>query len=274
MVSEYELNSIVNGVILNPSRIFAYKNDIQTFERIIQELFKKSRLGTTINTLDKQSENNEEVTDDEQLLYDISYKYIPRKMNDNVGDEIIKKTSEKTIQRLIKSRDNRYYDYLPRVDEIINERFDLYPWQTYSKETLETIYLNSSENLYIFKEIFGLLDPYQIVNCYELTFDVDKKLMIVDIVYKSFDEEKVKKLSEKISNEFIRNPQYLKYYDGELNKYALIAIIGKAIKSNKFEEIKNILLSKNISEKRIKTIAKLFELSYNHDLDSEIIFDD
>lgn len=274
MVSEYELNSIVNGVILNPSRIFAYKNDIQTFERIIQELFKKSRLGTTINTLDRQSENNEEVTDDEQLLYDISYKYIPRKMNDNVGDEIIKKTSEKTIQRLIKSKDNRYYNYLPRVDEIINERFDLYPWQTYSKETLETIYLNSNENLYIFKEIFGLLDPYQIVNCYELTFDVDKKLMIVDIVYKSFDEEKVKKLSEKISNEFIRNPQYLKYYDGELNKYALIAIIGKAIKSNKFEEIKNILLSKNISEKRIKTIAKLFELSYNHDLDSEIVFDD
>lgn len=270
MVSEEELQSIVNGVIINPSKIFEYKNDMQTFERIIQELFKKSKLGTAIDTL----EGIEGIRDDLQLLYDIAYKYIPRKMNYRVDEDVIKKTSEKTIQRLIKSRDNRYYNYLPRVDEIINERFDLYPWQTYSKETLETIYLNSSENLYIFKEIFGLLDPYQIINCYELTFDVDKKLMIVDIVYKSFDEEKVKKLSEKISNEFIRNPQYLKYYDGELNKYALIAIIGKAIKSDKFEEIKNILLSKNISEKRIKTIAKLFELSYNHDLDSDIVFDD
>ena len=274
MLSDEEIEQIIPNIILNPMKIFEYKEDIQTFDRIVQKLFNKSKLGTCINTLDRQTENNEEVTDDEQLLYDISYKYIPRKMNDRVGDEIIKKTSEKTITRLINSQSNHYYSGYDTVEHIIETNFDLYPWQTYSPETLEKLYLNSGENLYIFKEIVGLLDEAGVLNCYDLTTDYDKKIMIVDWVFKSFNEENVNAIRKRIAKDFIKKPEFLKYYDEKLDKFTLIAIIGRAIKNNKFDEIKNILLSKNISEEQIKNIANLFNLYYNHDLDSEIVFDD
>lgn len=275
MLTDEEIEQILPNIILNPMEIFEYKDDIQTFDKIIHRLFNKSRLGYCINTLDNQIEDNNEINhDDLQLLYDISYIYIPRKMNERVSDEVIQKTSEKTISRLIISQNNSYYNAYDTVPEIINKRFDLYPWQTYSSETLEKLYVNSNENLYIFKEIVGLLNKDGVIKCYDLTNDYDKKIMIVDWIFKSFDEENVNAIRKKISEDFIKHPNFLKYYDEKLDKFTLIAIIGRAIKNNKFEEIKNILLSKNISEKIIKTIAKLFELSYNHDLDSEIVFDD
>lgn len=278
MPIDEEITRIVGEVALNPEKIFNYKDDIQTFDRILQILFNTSKLGTAVDKIRRmanfsEDENINISSEDLHLLYDIAYKYIPRKMDKLVSDERIAKTSEKTLQRLIKSQYNRYYNDLEPVPSIISKRFDQYPWQTYNRETLSSLYINSKD-IKIFKKIYPLLDKESVETCFNNTEDNLSKCAIVDYIIEHNDSEEYKNIINSLGEMFVRDPMYLKYYNGDLDKYALIIIIGKSMKSDNYEEIKQLLLQKNISEEMIKNIENLFKMNYNHDLDSEIIFDD
>lgn len=278
MPIDEEITRIVGEVALNPEKIFNYKDDIQTFDRILQILFNTSKLGTAVDKIRRianfsEDENINISSEDLHLLYDIAYKYIPRKMDKLVSDERIAQTSEKTLQRLIKSQYNRYYNDLEPVPSIISKRFDQYPWQTYNRETLSSLYINSKD-VDIFKKIYPLLDKESVETCFNNTEDNLSKCAIVDYIIEHNDSEEYKNIINSLGEMFVRDPMYLKYYNGDLDKYALIIIIGKSMKSDNYEEIKQLLLQKNISEEMIKNIENLFKMNYNHDLDSEIIFDD
>lgn len=278
MPIDEEITRIVGEVALNPEKIFNYKDDIQTFDRILQILFNTSKLGTAVDKIRRmanfsEDENINISSEDLHLLYDIAYKYIPRKMDKLVSDERIAKTSEKTLQRLIKSQYNRYYNDLEPVPSIISKRFDQYPWQTYNRETLSSLYINSKD-IEIFKKIYPLLDKESVETCFNNTEDNLSKCAIVDYIIEHNDSEEYKNIINSLGEMFVRDPMYLKYYNGDLDRYALIIIIGKSMKSDNYEEIKHLLLQKNISEEMIKNIENLFKMNYNHDLDSEIIFDD
>lgn len=278
MPIDENITRIVGEVALNPEKIFNYKDDIQTFDRILQILFNTSKLGTAVDKIRRmanfsEDENINISSEDLHLLYDIAYKYIPRKMDKLVSDERIAKTSEKTLQRLIKSQYNRYYNDLEPVPSIISKRFDQYPWQTYNRETLSSLYINSKD-IEIFKKIYPLLDKESVETCFNNTEDNLSKCAIVDYIIEHNDSEEYKNIINSLGEMFVRDPMYLKYYNGDLDRYALIIIIGKSMKSDNYEEIKHLLLQKNISEEMIKNIENLFKMNYNHDLDSEIIFDD
>ena len=278
MPIDEEITRIVGEVALNPEKIFNYKDDIQTFDRILQILFNTSKLGTAVDKIRRMADFSEDEninisSEDLHLLYDVAYKYIPRKMDKLVSDERIAQTSEKTLQRLIKSQYNRYYNDLEPVPSIISKRFDQYPWQTYNKETLSSLYINSKD-VEIFKKIYPLLDKESVETCFNNTGDNLSKCAIVDYIIEHNDSEEYKNIINSLGEMFVRDPMYLKYYNGDLDKYALIIIIGKSMKLDNYEEIKQLLLQKNISEEMIKNIENLFKMNYNHDLDSEIIFDD
>ena len=82
-------------------------------------------------------------------------------------------------------------------------------------------------------------------------------------------------IDELIAQYFISSPKLLKHYNGEFDRYTLIFIIGKALKQGIFDEVKEILLSKNISEELINSIDSLYKMNYNYDeLDNDITFDD
>jgi hypothetical protein len=287
MLSDEEIIEIAQSIMENPTKIFKYKDDEETFNRILQYFFNKSKLGTLIEKIERigdigngeqlvSNSNDETISfnnSDLQLLYDTAYEFIPRKMDSKVSDEAIKKTSEKTIARLIRSKNNRYYNNLESVDSILVNRFDLYPWETYSQETLISIYINTEDVVNIFFEIYPVLNKESIKTCFDNS-DNSGKCLIADYIIDNDDSENNKELINELGNMFLRYPEYLKYYDGELDRYSLIILIGKALKSEKYNEIKNLLLQKNISEEMIKTIENLFKMNYNHDLDSEIVFDD
>lgn len=276
MMSDEEILQIIPEIISTPTKIFEYINDIQSFDRIIQILFNKSQLGICIDKISKEAnDNNYEFYNNEgdlQLLYDIAYKYIPRKMNRKVSDERVNQTSEKTIQRLIKSKFNNYYNSLESIPSILVQRFDQYPWENYNKEVLTSIYINCHD-IDIFKKMYSKLDEESIETCFNNSDDYQKE-QIADYIIEQGDSEKYKNIIFQLSQQFLKNPNYLKYYNGELDKFSLIVIIGRGMKSEKYEEIKRLLLQKNISEEMIKTIENLFKMNYNHDLDSDIVFDD
>ena len=240
-LSKEALQPKIDEIKSNPQKLLEYKDDIQMFERLIQLLFNQSQLGLVIKNIEEH--NSEQ---DLQLLYDLSYKYIPRKMNDKASEEAFKKTSEKTIQRLIKSKNNQYYSSLTPVNQIIEDKIDLYPLERYSQETLELLIKESFFAEKVFEKIISMLD-----------------------------ENTKKSIENSISYSFIEQPYLLKYTDIELDDHLLVAIIGTAIRKNKLNEIEEILIQKNIPENIIKEIENFFFSEYNEiELDTDITFDE
>lgn len=241
-LSKEALQPTIDEIKNTPVKIFDYIDDIQMFDRLIQLLFNQSQLGLIIGRLENDSGEN-----DLQKLYDIAYKYIPRKMDNKASEEAIKKTSEKTIQRLIKSKSNSYYSNLTKVRDIITNRIELYPVETYSQDTLESLIVESYYSLPVIEKLYPMLD-----------------------------DDHSKNVSTSIGLSFIENPHLFKYVEQQtLDDELLIAIIGAAIRNNKLEEVEHILEEKNIPQKLIKNIENLFFSDYNEfELDKEIEFDD
>lgn len=280
MLTDEEINQIIdNQINNNPAIIFDYMNDIQTFDRMIQLLFNKSKLGPLIQNIQHSIHNlNEEQW---QTLYDIAYKYIPRKMDDNVSDERVKQTSEKTIKRLIKSIDFSFYNNLKKVKDIIIDRINQYPLENYSIETLIKMLIATNYNIDVFFSIFPYIKnaenieeiiKNQLIYCTRNNKFADLIDFIINLDTAEIYKEDIDKI---IAQCFVTSPRLLKYYNGNLDRYTLIYIIGIALNQGIFDEIKEILLSKNISEDMINSIDNLYKMNYNYDdLDTEITFDE
>lgn len=279
MLTDEEIAPILEQTNTNPTIILDYMNDIQTFDRILQLLFNKSRLGLVIK--DIQNGGYALNTEQWQTLYDIAYKYIPRKMDDKVSDERVSQTTEKTIKRLIKSINNSYYSSLKYVKDIIKDRINQYPLENYSTETLNEMIKATNQDVDVFLKIFPYIKDAEnieeiikseIALCpkNERYFDLIEYIMSLDSV-DIYKEE----IDKAIALNFVNSPRLLKYYNGNLDRYTLIYIIGIALKQGIFDEIKEILLSKNISEDMINSIDSLYKMNYNYDeLDNDITFDD
>lgn len=280
MLTDEEINQIIDTQInSNPTVIFDYMEDIQSFDRLIQILFNKSKLGPLIQTI--QNGGYALSTEQWQTLYDIAYKYIPRKMDDKVSEERVRQTTEKTIKRLIKSASFGFYNNLKDVKDIIKDRINEYPIENYSVETLKNMLDISEYDVNVFFKIFPYIKDSDIIeviiknvlnNCPKDNNLANLIDFIMGLDSADIYKEDIDKL---IAQYFISSPRLLKNYNGEFDRYTLIFIIGKALKQGIFDEIKEILLSKNISEEMINSIDSLYKMNYNYDeLDNDITFDD
>lgn len=263
-LSDETINALLPKIENNPSILINLSSKKRPLDQVIQKLFNTSRLGKTIDSLKSKFSVYP------QIINDIAYKYIPAKIYTEASSEAIYNTSERTLNRLLKTK------YGLDKNEIKKRIAVLIPYinPKLFEDNLEyiSIALEITEYATIeyFLNIVGKQFYYSIVSNYiqKIIHHGFSAKYLNGAINKLNDEDK-KDISNLLSKYLYRFPEFINFIDKIDNKM-IISIIGYSMRNGNYEEIKKILLdSGKVSEKLFNEMESKFSAYYKHDLNDD-----
>ena len=271
LISDATLAKVIEKIDANPTVLITLCRNKRTLDQVIQKLFNTSKLGKTLQALSSKASIYP------QVINDIAYKYIPAKMAKLVSEDAVYNTSAKTLTRLLATR------YGVSQDELKEIITNLVP-----KMNIESLKKYNENGTVIFPNIVRSTDYKLLDYLYPHMSDEQKEQIgmsyfihlrnrpqeadehTLDVIFNESNDSQKEFFGSYLGSIIYANPVVIKYIDN-VDENVLLSILGRAMRDNRLEETKEILLkSGKVSKTTIAELESYFTKYYKHDLDDEV----